>query len=277
MDWKYTKGFNEIEDLLKRVKHIELLCESDVKIDEISSIEQEYIKHKIKLFELYNTTCTILDRLENGESHPKLLTKIKLEDLISQMKIEIRELRKICNKYSSSLHINQINKDDNKYIDVENYEKEFIEITKSRFNKLFVDSSSKITHSTTLNDFLLKPGSLNKVEHREICDSDKTKINEWSLENRRIDEEIKEVGNMALRIADKATQLGHEAKAQNINIEEIKNTTEFATTDIFNLNRKVQEVIGTNNNTTFCCRITLVTLVFISVSLIIVLVFKKLI
>ncbi|POM82714.1 hypothetical protein CmeUKMEL1_03775 [Cryptosporidium meleagridis] len=277
MDWKYTKGFNEIEDLLKRVKHIELLCESDVKIDEISSIEQEYIKHKIKLFELYNTTCKILDRLENGESHPKLLTKIKLEDLISQMKIEIRELRKICNKYSSSLHINQINKDDNKYIDVENYEKEFIEITKSRFNKLFVDSSSKITHSTTLNDFLLKPGSLNKVEHREICDSDKTKINEWSLENRRIDEEIKEVGNMALRIADKATQLGHEAKAQNINIEEIKNTTEFATTDIFNLNRKVQEVIGTNNNTTFCCRITLVTLVFISVSLIIVLVFKKLI
>lgn len=277
MDWKYTRGFNEIEDLLKRVKHIELLCESDVKIDEVSSIEQEYIKHKIKLFELYNTTYTILDHLENDENHPKLLTKIKLVDLISQMKIEIRELRKIYNKYSSSLRINQLNKDDNKYIDIENYEKEFIEITESRFNKLFTDPFSKITHSTILNDFLLKPDSANKVEHREIGDSDKTKINEWSLENRRIDEDIKEVGNMALRIADKAAQLGREAKAHNISIEEIKNTTEFATTGIFNLNRKVQEVIGTNNNTTFCCRITLVTLVFISVSLIIVLIFKKLI
>ncbi|KAH8582555.1 uncharacterized protein ELE39_001211 [Cryptosporidium sp. chipmunk genotype I] len=277
MNWKYTKGFNEIEDLLKCTRDIQLLCESNVKIDEASSIEQEYSRHKIKLFELYNTASTILDNLENNASHQKLLIKIKLEDLINQMKIEIQELRRIYNKYSSSLHINRLAKKDNQYLEIENYEQEFILITQSRLNKLFINPCSEIIHSTTLNDFLLKSVSANKFEQKAITNSDRNKINEWNLESERIDNDIKEVGNMALRIADKAGQLGCEAKAHNINIEEIKDITEFATTDISNLNRKVQEVIGTNSNTTFCCRITLATLVFISVSIIIALIFKKLI
>lgn len=277
MNWKYTKGFNEIEDLLKRVKDIELLCKSVLNVDEGSCIESEYLKHKIKLFELYNKASTILDSLENDANYPKFSMKVKLEDLINQMKTEIQELRKIYNKYySSNLRTSKLIKKDNKHLEIEDYEREFISITQSRFNKLF-NPCLNVTNSLNLNDFMLKSDSVNQFEYRIISNSDKTKINEWNWENKRIDKDIKEIGNTALRIADKAERLGSEVEAQNINIEEIKVITEFATNDINTLNRKVQEVIGTNSNTTFCCRITLATLVFISISIIVVLIFKRLI
>ncbi|OII74862.1 uncharacterized protein cubi_02994 [Cryptosporidium ubiquitum] len=278
MNWRHTKGFNEIEDLLKRVRDIELLCVSAARIDKSSNIESEYTKHKIRLFELYNTASTILDGLESNTNQTKFLIKIKLEDLINQMKIEIQELRKIHNKYySPNLHISGLAKKDDKFLEIEDYEREFIAITQSRFNKLFVNPCSKMAHSLTLNDFMLRSDSVNKFEHKVISNLDMAKINEWNLENQRIDEDIKEIGNTALRIADRAERLGCEAKTHSIKIEEIKGITEFATADIANLNRKVQEIIGTNSNTTFCCRITLVILVFISISIIIVLIFKKLI
>lgn len=276
MSWKHLKGFNEIEDLLKCLRDIELLCISEVKNNESPDIESEYLKHKIKLFEIYNAACIILDDLENNRSRPKLLLKVKLQDLIDQMKIEIRELRKLCNKSYGSNSF----KTTKKYIDsreVEEYEKEFIVIAQSRFDKLFSNPTSEVTRSITLSDLMLKTDSVNTFQDRTISISDRKKITEWSQENKRIDEDIKEIGDAALKIAEKAERLGHEARLHNSDIEEIKVITELATTNVSNLNRKVQEVIGTNSNATFCCRITLVTLVFIAISTIIALVFKKLI
>lgn len=276
MSWKHIKGFNEIEDILRCLKDIELLCISEAKSNESTDIESEYLKHKIKLFELYNSACTVLDDLESNSGRPKLLLKVKLQDLIDQMKIEIRELRKLCNK-SSGCNSFKATKKRIDYREIEEYEREFIVITKSRFDKLFAIPISEATHSITLADLMLKTDLVNTFEDNTITISDRKKISEWNLENKRIDGDIKEIGDAALKIAEKAERLGCEARLQNMDIEEIKATTELATTNISNLNRKVQEVIGTNSNTTFCCRITLVTLVFIAISAIIALVFKKLI
>ncbi|KAJ1610675.1 hypothetical protein OIY81_515 [Cryptosporidium canis] len=276
MSWRLVKGLNDIGDLLKCLNDIELICLPEVKDLESSEIGSEYSKHKAKLLELYNTACTILNEIEGSINRPKLLLKVKLQDLIDQMKIELQDLKEISKKRSNSSSL-KVAGNIVDYLEIDNYERDLVVAIQSRVNKLFNNTAPESTYSITLSDLMLKADSANIFKNKIVSNLDKNKISEWSRENKRIDQGIREIGDNALKIAEKAEQLGYEARLQNISIGEIKNITELASTNISSLNRKVQEVIGTNSNTTFCCRVTLIILVFVAVSIIIALIFKKLI
>ncbi|KAF7456416.1 hypothetical protein HWI79_2984 [Cryptosporidium felis] len=278
MIWKPIKGYNELEGLLERVKQIELYCKVNVNFDNNFCTEAEYSKHKSEIVKIYNTAEAILDSLENNSAQHKLLERIKVEELLNRMEVEINKLKKTHRRNTHSFNkFSSANKSDN-FLEVEinELEEKFVDTVRVRLNNIFTTENSTIL-PTSLDDFLSKTDVKNegpnaKVIHR----ADRDKLSNWDKMNSRIDSDVMEIGNAALRIADKAEQLAQEAKYQDKEAQEIKALVEFTTNDVVKASRKVQEVIGTNSNATFCCRILLSTLIFVSISIITVLTLKEL-
>ncbi|KAH7650464.1 hypothetical protein FG379_003536 [Cryptosporidium bovis] len=276
MEWKRT-GNSNICELLTRVREIESHCISVLENSGHLTVNNDYLIHKTNLFELYNAASIILDNLEKGISKNVLIDRAKIDDKICKMEREIEDLRCLNQRtLASILGFKSKNDYADKSGEIDIFEREFVKVVKSRLKKLTLVPESEDIEMTNLDKFLSRKNH-KQVPIRSVHMEEKDKMGEWIETNSKLNAEIRELGNSAERIADKAKKLTQSSKSQSSKIEEIKALTEFTTGEVIDLNRKVQEIIGKNNNTTFCCRITLVVLIFISISIIIALIFKKLI
>ncbi|KAH8741090.1 hypothetical protein FG386_001642 [Cryptosporidium ryanae] len=275
MGWKQI-GNSDVYELLIRVREIESHCISVLEDSGRSKINDDYLIHKTNLFELYNAVSLILDNLETGILKNVFIEKARIDEKIQKMESEIEALR--CLNQRTLTNILKF-KSKNEYVDksgeIDVFEREFINIVKSRLKRLVISPESEDIKTVNLNEILSRKNpKTNQI--RNVSLDEKKQMGKWIEVNSRLSLEIRELGNSAERIADKANKLTQSSKLQSSKIEEIKALTEFTTGEIIDLNRKVQEIIG-KNNTTFCCRITLVILIFVSISIIIALIFKKLI
>ncbi|KAL7067113.1 hypothetical protein ACR3K2_24290 [Cryptosporidium serpentis] len=285
MEWKISAEIYNIDALIQRVCEIEAYCNPLKQKDDFKgNIQDEYLKHKICFMNLYNDINKYMENYKSYEiQHDRIIKRIQIDDMIRRLQDELDTLYKINRTPSLKLIGSKYSFKQKRAEEIQNLRDELLIDIINRYNRLFQDSKVETRKVQTLKSIQSRHNTeafFNKKSNsyvKELSNTDKETLNCWHIKSKELDKEIEDIGNIALRISERAEKLTSESAKQKHVIEDIVSHVKFTSSEATSVNASIRKLIRTSSNVTFCCRISLAVATMVVVAVIIVLSIKKLV